>query len=351
MTEVEQLVSARGPPGDEYEVADLFEELIAEHVDSVRQDDLGNVIATSEGADSDAPEIMLAAHTDELSFLVTDITDDGRLRFSYLGAHYTGNLPGQRVRVGPDEVLGIIGPKSRHRMSDDESDSLPDDLSIDIGATSAEEVRNLNIREGDYATWDRDVAELTNNRITGRALDDRIGLAVLLAVAREENSDATVQYVATVQEEPGLRGAQMTAHDVDPDIAIAVDIFPGDHPGEEDEFAAPLDDGPVVEIADGVSDELLTGVLVNQQTQAWLREAGERRDIDLQWMLFLGGTTDATQFQVVRGGRHAGVVSVPCRYTHSPVETASLNDVNETVELLEEAVSTPFPSHEEARRR
>lgn len=348
--ELERLVSARGPPGDEYDVADVFEELIEPHVDSVAQDEMGNVVATSEG-DSDAPEIMLAAHTDELSFLVTDVTDDGFLRFSWLGAHYTGNLPGQRVRVGPDGVLGVIGPKSRHRMDDEEFENLPEDLSIDVGATSADDAREMNIREGDFVTWDRGVERLANGRVTGRALDDRVGLAVLVAVARAAETDATVHYVATVQEEPGLRGAQMTAYDLDPDIAVAVDIFPGDHPGEDDEFDAALDEGPAVEIADGVSDELLTGVLVNRQTQEWFRSAGEAADVDMQWTLFLGGTTDATQFQVVRGGRHAGVVSVPCRYTHSPVETLSMDDADDTADLLVEALATPFPSREEARDR
>ena len=174
---------------------------------------------------------------------------------------------------------------------------------------------------------------------------------MLLAVARAAETDATVHYVATVQEEPGLRGAQMTAHDLDPDIAVAVDVFPADHPGADDEFSAPLDEGPAVEIADGVSDELLTGVLVNRQTQEWLRSAGGAADVDPQWTLFLGGTTDATQFQVVRGGRHAGVVSVPCRYTHSPVETLSLSDADDAAALLAAALSTPFPSREAARDR
>jgi endoglucanase len=351
MAEVERLVSARGPAGDEFDVADVFEELVEPHVDDVRQDELGNVVATAHGSDPDAPEMMLAGHTDELSFLIRDVTDDGFLRFSWLGAHYAGNLPGQRVRVGPDEVLGVIGPKSRHRMSEDEFGSLPDDLFIDVGARSAREVYDLGVREGDYATWDREVDELANGRITGRALDDRIALAVLVDVARNADTDATVHYVATVQEEPGLRGAQMTAYDLDPDVAVAVDIFPADHPGEDDEFAAPLGDGPAVQIGDSVSELLVSGVLVNQQTQQWLRDASDGADVDVQWTFFQGGTTDATEFQVVRGGRHAGVVSIPCRYTHSPVETVSMADANETADLLAEAVATRFPTREEARDR
>lgn len=348
--ELARLVSARGPPGDEYEVADVFADLVGPHVDDVRRDDLGNVIATSEG-DGDAPAVMLAAHTDELAFLVTGVTEDGFLRFSRLGAHYTGNLPGQRVRVGPDGVLGVIGPESRHRMDEDEAERLPEDLAIDVGATSAADARDLGVREGDYATWDREVARLANGRVTGRALDDRIGLAVLVAVARAAETDATVHYVATVQEEPGLRGAQMTAHDLDPEVAVAVDIFPGDHPGVADEFAAALDGGPAVELAEGVDARSLTGALVGRQVQAWFRRAGESTGVDLQWSVFLGGLTDAKEFQRVRGGRHAGVVSVPCRYTHSPVETLSMADADDAAALLVEALSTPFPSREEARGR
>lgn len=348
--ELKQLISVRGPPGDEYEVADVFSELVEPHVDTVTQDDLGNVIATDEG-DADEPEILIAAHTDELAFLITDITEDGFLRFSRLGAHYTGNLPGQRVRVGPDGVLGVIGPKSRHRMDDSEATSLPDDLSIDVGAPTESAARDLNVREGDYATWDREVDRLSHGRVTGRAIDDRIGLAVVLAVARTANTEATVHYVATVQEEPGLRGAQMTAYDLDPDIAIAVDIFPGDHPGADDEFSAKLDGGPAVEMAEGVDARSLSGALVNRQTQKWFRTAGTAADIDIQWSVFLGGLTDAKEFQRIRGGRHTGVVSVPCRYTHSPVETISMDDANEAAKLLTEALSTPFPPREAAMDR
>jgi endoglucanase len=143
----------------------------------------------------------------------------------------------------------------------------------------------------------------------------------------------------------------MTAHDVDPDVAVAVDVFPADHPGGDDEFAASLGGGPAVELADSVSELLVSGVLVNQQTQDWLRSAGARADVDVQWTMFQGGTTDATEFQVVRGGRHAGVVSVPCRYTHSPVETVSMADADDTAALLAAALSTPFPTRERARRR
>jgi endoglucanase len=348
--DLETLVAARGPPGAEYAVADAFAELVEPHVDSVAYDEMGNVIATSEG-DSDAPEILLAAHTDELAMLVDGVTDDGFLEYTMLGGHYKGNFPGQRVRVGPDGLLGVVGAKSRHYMSDDEKASLAENLVIDVGATSRGEVEERNVEPGDHATWDREVADLAGDRITGRALDDRLALAVLLGVARAADTDATVHYAATVQEEVGLRGARATGFSVDPDIAVAVEIFPADdYPaGGDDGPGVELGAGPVVEFGDGTSEYMFGGVLVDRQTRSWLETAGKSADVALQQAVMIGGTTDATEFQQVAGGRHAGAVAVPCRYTHSPVETVSLADADETAAVLTEALATDFPSREEVR--
>ena len=350
--ELQRLVSARGPPGQEHPVADVFTELVEPHVDSVSRDELGNVVATSEGAD-DAPELMLAAHTDELAVLVDGVTDDGFLEYTMLGGHYKGNFPGQQVLVGPDDAPGVVGPKSRHLMSESEKESLSDELVIDVGATNPDEVAALNVEPGDHATWDREVTRLANDRIAGRALDDRIALAMLLAVAREEDADATVHYAATVQEEVGLRGARTAGFSVDPDVGIALEIFPADdYPaGDVADPTVELDAGPVVEFGDGTSEYMFGGALVDRQTLTWLRTAADERDVALQHAVMISGTTDATELQQVRGGRHAGAIAVPCRYTHSPVETVSLADADEAVAVLVEAVTTEFPSLEEARRR
>ncbi|WP_158059124.1 M42 family metallopeptidase [Halorussus halophilus] len=350
--DLERLVAARGPPGDEHAVADVFEELVEPHVDTVTRDELGNVVATSEGTE-DAPEIMLAAHTDELAFLVDGVTDEGFLTFQLLGGHYKGNFAGQQVVVGPDEVPGVIGAKPRHFMDDDEKESLPEDLVIDVGASGRAEVRDLNVEPGDHATWDREVTRLAGDRVASRALDDRIALAMLVATARRVDTDATVHYAATVQEEVGLRGARTAGFAVDPDVGVALEIFPSDdYPaGDEADPAVRVGEGPVVEFGDGTSEYLFGGVLVDRQTLSWLRSAGEAGDIPVQHAVMVGGTTDATEFQQVRGGRHAGAVAIPCRYTHSPVETVSMGDADEAVELLVEALGTPFPSREEARRR
>lgn len=350
VAELERLVAERGPPGDEYPVADLFADLVEPHVDSVSFDEMGNVIATSEG-DPEAPEIMLAAHTDELALLVDGVTDGGFLEYEMLGGHYKGNFPGQQVLVGPDAVPGVIGPKSRHLMSAEEKESLADDLVIDVGATSPEEVADLNVRPGDHATWDREVTRLANDRLAGRALDDRALLAVLLAVARTEDADATVHYVATVQEEVGLRGARAAGFSVDPDVALALEIFPADdYPaGDPADPTVEVGEGPVVEFGDGTSEYLFGGVLVDRQTFEWLTTAADAREVEVQHAVMRSGTTDATEFQGVRGGRHAGAIAVPCRYTHSPVETLSLADANEAADVLAEALRTEFPGREEVR--
>lgn len=350
--DLETFVEPRGAPGNEYAVADRFAERVEPHVDDVSFDAMGNVVATSHGSDDEDFELMLAAHTDELGFLVDAVDEDGFLRFQLLGGHYKGNLSGQQVRVGPDGVRGVVGPKCRHYMTDDEKESLPEDLRIDVGATSRAEVESLNVRPGDYATWDRGVTRLANDRVAGRALDDRVALAVLLAVARETDVDATVHYVATVQEEIGLRGARAAGYSVDPDVGIALEIFPtDDYPaGRPDGVDATLDGGPVVAFADGTSEYLFGGIVVDRQTRTWLAEAGESADVPVQHDVMLSGSTDATELQRVRGGRYAGAVAVPCRYSHSPVETLSMRDANRTVDLLLAALDSEFPTREEIRR-
>jgi len=345
-------VAARGAPSNEYDVADEFADRIEDHVDRIERDAQGNVIATSEG-EEDAMEVMLAAHTDELALLVDNVREDGFVEYTKVAGHYKGNFPGQRVVVGPDEVLGVLGPKSRHLMSEEEKENVDEaSLTIDIGASSREEVTELNVEPGDFATWDREYEHLANGRITGRALDDRIALAVLVAVAEAVETEMTVHYVATVQEEVGLRGARMVAHSVDPDVGVALEIFPADdYPAaDEPDPSAALGEGPVVEFADGTSEYLFGGVLVDRETRTWLKRGAESAGVDVQETVMISGSTDATELQQGRGGRYAGAIAVPCRYSHSPVETLDVRDANETVATLVEALATEFPGPEEIRR-
>jgi len=354
-TDLDRLVSARGGPGNEHAVATVFEELIQPYVDEIRWDAMGNVIATSVGTETEAPEIMLAAHTDELALLIDDVTDDGLCSFAMLGGHYKGYLLGQHVRVGPDAVPGVIGAKPRHFMNSEEKERLPETLHIDLGVDSPAAVADLNVEPGDHATWDRELTDLGGTRVSGRALDDRIALAILVAVARNlgDAGGRTVHYVATVQEEVGLRGARAAVHDVDPDIALALEIFPtDDYPvdGERTGNTA-IGDGPVVEFGDGTSEYLFGGVLVDRQTLTWLERAAEAAEVSLQHDLMIGGTTDATEFQSAGRARHAGAIAVPCRYTHSPVELIDMADAHDTVDVLCAALEQPFPERTDTRGR
>ena len=350
--DLEAFVAARGAPSNEYDVADTFVDRIEEYVDTVERDTQGNVVATSEG-DDDRPDVLLAAHTDELALLVDNVTDDGFLEYTKVAGHYKGNFPGQRVVVGPDDVLGVLGAKSRHYMTEEEKEGVDEQsLTIDIGASSREEVADLNVEPGDFATWDREYDHLSHGRITGRALDDRIALAILVAVAKATDTDRTVHYAATVQEEVGLRGARMVGDAVNPDIAVALEIFPADdYPAaEEPSPSASLGSGPVVEFADGTSEYLFGGVLVDRETRTWLKRGAADAGVDVQETVMIGGSTDATEFQQVRGGRYAGAIAVPCRYTHSPVETLDLRDAEDTAATLTAALERAFPGPEDIRR-
>lgn len=181
-------------------------------------------MATSDGSEF---EVVLAAHTDELGLLIDGVDGDGVLEYTML-APLQGDFPGQRVRVGPDGVLGVVGPRPRHYMSDEEKETLARDLRIDVGARGREAAADLHVEPGDFAIRDRDVERLAGDRITGRALDDSLLLAVLLAVASEADVEPSVHHVATVQEEVGLRGARAAGYAVDPDVGVALEVFPVD---------------------------------------------------------------------------------------------------------------------------
>jgi endoglucanase len=347
--ELEVFVAARGPAGDEGAVAEVFEDRIAPHVDTIEWDAMGNVVATVEG--SADHEILITGHTDELTLLVDGVTDAGFVSYSKVGGHYKGNFIGQEVIIGPDEVPGVIGTKCRHHTTPEERERLlADDLYIDIGADSPEEVRKLNVEPGDHATWNQTVTELGYERVAGRAIDDRIALAILVELARQVETDSTVHYVATVQEEIGLRGARAAGYNVDPYVGIAVEIFPSDdYPAADDGGQdIHLGDGPVIELADG-NEYLFDGILVDRQTLSWLRHAAKQAGVDHQFGVMINGTTDASELQRVRGGRHAGPIGVPCRYTHSPIETISLADAEQTVAVLAEACESEFPDRTSVR--
>jgi putative aminopeptidase FrvX len=334
-----KLSDAHGVSGSEGNVYDLIRKELKGCVDEIREDVMGNLIAVRKG---NTFSVMLAAHMDEIGLMVKYIDDKGFLRFVALGGWYAPVLFSQRVILhgSKGKVTGVVGGKPVHVMDEEERKKgvKIDDMFIDVGASSADEVRELGIETGTPITIDREFAELANGRVTGKAFDNRAGCAVLIKTLQELKTPFTVYGVFTVQEEVGLKGARTSAFTLDPSIAIATDVtIPGDHPGiEKKDAALEMGKGPAVTIVDSSG----RGLIANRALVRWLREAAEKNEIPIQVEVGAGGTTDATAIHLTKGGIPSTTLSVPTRYIHSPVEVIDIRDVENSVRLLTGALRT-----------
>ncbi|RLF08922.1 MAG: M42 family peptidase, partial [Thermoprotei archaeon] len=211
---------------------------------------------------------------------------------------------------------------------------------------SLDEARSMGIRVGDPITVKTEVFELKGGLVCGKAFDDRAGCAVLIELLRRvENPQFKLCAAFTVQEEVGLKGATVSAFALNPTVGVAIDTtIAADHPGaQEQEAPVKVGAGPVILVADGRRDSLSGGLIANAKVREWLMEAAERAKVPYQLEVLEGGTTDATAIHLTQRGVPAGVVSIPSRYTHSFAEVISLDDLENCVRLLVEAVKTGLP--------
>ncbi|MHA1593726.1 MAG: M42 family metallopeptidase [Candidatus Baldrarchaeia archaeon] len=328
---LKELSEAYGPPGYEDEVREIMIRELEGVADEVRVDKLGNVIAVHEGS---GPKVMLSAHMDEVALLITHIDDKGFLRFFNLGGIDPRTLYGQRVMIKTDKgvVYGYIGAKPPHLLKPEERKTVPDvdQLFIDVGVSSREEVKNLGVKIGSLAVFATNLVDLGNNRVLGKAFDDRAGCTVLIEVMRLlKDSPYTVYGVATVQEEVGLRGARTAAWQIEPDVALALEgTTASDTPGTPDHLASTkVGGGPAITIADNT-------LIAHPKVVKLLVEVAERLGIPYQFKQTISGGTDAGAIHVSKSGVPSGVVSVPTRYIHSAASLLDLRDLENAIELV-----------------
>ena len=323
---IRKLTECYGPSGHESAVRELImAELAGLHAE-LSVDALGNLLARrpAEGA----TRVMLAAHMDEIGVVVTHVDQKGFLRFGAVGGVRTLPLLGGRVRFA-DGTIGVIGLEKLEDAS-----RLPplEKFYIDVGAPDRDGCR---VTVGDVGCFLRGYDEL-GTRIVAKAMDDRIGCAVLLQVMRElGRSPHDLSFVFTVQEEVGLRGAVTSGYGVEPDVALAVDVtYTGDTP-ESAPMAVELGGGPAIKIKDG-------GMLTHVGVKEWLLATAQAAGIPFQREVLVSGTTDASAIQTTRSGVPAGCVSIPTRYVHMPSEMVDYRDVQGAVKLLVHALSGPI---------
>ncbi len=325
------LTQADGIPSREDAVRDVVATHLAPLVDELRADTLGNVIGHKRG--NGGPKVAIAAHMDEIGFLVRYIEESGYLRLQPVGGFDPRTMVAQRVKVHVESgapLPGVLQPGAKpiHLLKEGDSKELKlDEFFVDLGLTADEVKERVSI--GDMVTMSRDL-QLMGDMVVSKALDDRLGVYVMLeAVKAAGKVDADVYPVATVQEEVGLRGATTAAFGIKPDIAIALDTtIAGDIPGiPTDASVTRLRSGTAIKVFD-------SSQLPNRKLVAHLREIAEAHNIPFQLEVLPRGGTDAGAFQRAQDGVITATISIPSRYVHTVNEMASVGDIQASVDLL-----------------
>jgi endoglucanase len=339
VTFLKTLLSTPGPSGDEAAAAKVWRDEAKTFADEVRADVRGNSYAVLNGA-AGAPRVLLAGHIDEIGLMVTHIDGEGFLWFAPVGGWDAQVLVGQRIRLmgKQGEVIGVIGKKAIHLMkpSDRDNASKIEDLWIDIGAANKDEALQ-RVRVGTVGVIDAPVYEFPNGRIVSRSVDNRIGAFTVLEALRllsTERPAATVDAVATAQEETSFAGAYTSAFSFDPQVAIAVDVTHAtDHPEANKRRSG--------DVALGGGPALSRGAANSPLVFDALVEIAEREKIPFSVEATPRATgTDADAIHLSRGGVATAVISIPNRYMHSPNEMIQLSDVENAARLIAAFVRT-----------
>lgn len=323
---IEKLSNLSGPSGDEGRIREYIASEIRPYVDELYSDPLGSLYAVKHGG---TRKVMLDAHMDEVSVIVTEIRSDGTMNYqTHLGLDARLML-GKKAAVGPNSVPGVFRLKNENRYPEEGEYLGHTKLCIDIGASSKEEAEKF-VSVGDYAcfssTWER----LGDKLMTGKAFDDRIGCAVVMELLKNDYP-CDLYAVFSVQEETGLRGATAAVRRIRPDAGI---VFEGPAANDLDigatgvQTVCALGKGPIVTYMDNFT-------VVNEKFFNFIRRTAEENNIPYQLRNGVKGGTDAFALQTQFSGADACVISVPSRYIHSPRSIENIEDFENTVRLAD----------------
>ncbi len=333
---LEKLCNACAVSGDEGEVRKMVLEEVKPYADEVKVDALGNVLVTKLGSGKNRPRVMLDAHMDEVGFILVSDDGDGLYGFQTVGGIDPRHLPGKPVLVGKEHLPGVIGMKPIHLANEDELKRKPsiDSLRIDLGPKG-------KAKPGDWASFATKFKHVGPS-IMAKAIDDRIGVATLIELVKNAPANIDLLAAFTVQEEIGLRGAKVAAYAFEPDIAIAIDSTPAhdmpSHDGSESPFYnTKLGLGPAIYVYNFATID-------DPRLVRFLKETAEAENIPYQIRQPGGGGTDAGAIQRTRAGVPVVSVSVPHRYTHSPISISRVDDWKNTLKLLHLALERITPN-------
>ncbi len=332
---LQKLSESVGVSGYEHTVRDLIIEEFRPYVDEISVTPMGSVIALKRGthnpqSKTPAPKVLIEGHMDEIGLMVTDI-ERGFLRFTQVGGFDVRVLLAQEVIVhGKQELPGIIGARPPHVLTAEEREKVipMSDLFIDLGLPE-DRVHEL-VKVGDTITLARKMVPLKNNLVAGKAFDDRCAIVTIAEALRHLSTlkhTWDVYAIANVQEEAGVGflGATTTTYQINPDVAIALDVSHADQPNTTEINAVPLNDGMGIAMGPNIHP------LVHKK----LAEVAQANEIPFEVTAYTGATgTDAWAIQVVREGIPTGLIDIPLRYMHTSVETLSLNDLERIGRLM-----------------
>lgn len=324
---LKKLCTAGGISGDEGEVRDILLDAIIPFADEINIDPLGNLLAFRRGKQRAKKKLMLSAHMDEVGFIVTDITQDGLLRFAPVGGVNDSAAFAKQVLVGKNKLPGVVCAKPLHLLSDDERGLCPkpETLCIDIGASSREQALK-SVSPGDSIIFDS-FYEDGGGRIISKAIDDRFGCLVLAQMIKEE-PEYDMHFAFCVQEEVGLRGSAAAAFTIAPDSAIVIEATTAaDVPGSEGEKRVCLCGGGAV-----VSYMDHSTIYDKEYYKRAFELAGEN-NIPVQTKTVIAGGNDAGAIHRSRSGVRTIAISVPCRYLHATASLIRTSDAEAVMEL------------------
>lgn len=325
---LKELCRLSGVSGDEDEVRRYLTARAVKHADHLHADPLGNLIVFKKGKKSTRNKLMLCAHMDEVGVIITRITEEGFLKFDFVGGVDRRVAIGKPVVIGHKKIPGVIGLKAIHLVSREERKKAPktESLYIDIGAKDRESAEQL-VELGDYGCFVCEPEEFGGGLFKARAIDDRVGCAVMLKLLEEE-LPLDVTFAFTAQEEVGTRGAFGAAFAVTPEIALVLETTTAaDLPGVEDHrrVCAP-GKGPVISYMDG-------STIYDRELFETLRRLSEENGIPWQTKEYIAGGNDARTVQRTKAGVRVAAMSAAVRYLHAPASVGSVADFENMLRL------------------
>lgn len=327
-----KLTNLNGVSGNEKQVRDFIIEHAEKYVDEITVDSIGNLILFKKGNKVNHNRIMLTSHMDEVGFIVSKVEENGFLRFKTVGGVDDRILLSHRVLIGENNIPGVIGIKAIHLLEKEERKKLvkSDNMYIDIGAKSREDaLKYINL--GDYITFNSNYIEFGENNkfIKAKALDDRIGCALMLELIKNKY-DSDIYFCFSVQEEVGCRGAGLLANRINPDLSIIFETTTASDVADTKsyEYTTELGMGPAISIMDRASYS-------NKNLNKFIIDVAKNNNIKYQFKRTIAGGNDAGAIHTSGNGCETAVISVPCRYIHSPTSVAHKGDIDNAKTLID----------------